>query len=74
VSFQGTVSALVGEAQGRVWLADAADPRAQVSWRTATGRYRNLGDAPAAAELVEPTLDDAYLLLRGATEPEAVAA
>jgi ABC-2 type transport system ATP-binding protein len=74
VSFQGTVSALVAEAQGRVWLADAGDPRAQVSWRTATGRYRNLGDAPAGAELVEPTLEDAYLLLRGATEPEAVAA
>jgi ABC-2 type transport system ATP-binding protein len=74
VSFQGTVSALVAEAQRRVWLADTADPRAHVSWRTATGRYRNLGDAPAGAELVEPTLEDAYLLLRGATEPEAVAA
>jgi len=70
VSFQGTVSALVREAQGRVWLADAADPHAQVSWRTATGRYRNLGEAPSEAELVEPTLEDAYLLLRGATQPE----
>ena len=70
-SFQGTVSALVAEAQGRVWLADAADPRAQVSWRTATGRYRNLGVAPPGAELVEPTLEDAYLLLRGATEPDS---
>ncbi len=76
VSFQGTVAELVGEAHGRVWLADAADPHAQVSWRTATGRYRNLGVAPTEAELVEPTLEDAYLLLRGATEPEreAVAA
>jgi ABC-2 type transport system ATP-binding protein len=70
VSFQGTVSALVTEAQGRVWLADVADPRAQVSWRTATGRYRNVGVAPPDAELVEPTLEDAYLLLRGATEAE----
>ncbi len=70
-SFQGTVSALVAEAQGRVWLADAADRRAQVSWRTATGRYRNLGVAPPGAELVEPTLEDAYLLLRGATEPDS---
>jgi ABC-2 type transport system ATP-binding protein len=73
VSFQGTVSALVAEAQGRVWLSDAADPRARVSWRTATGRYRNLGDAPAEADLVEPTLEDTYLLQRGATEPGTVA-
>ena len=70
VSFHGTVSALVAEAQGSVWLADAADSRAQVSWRTATGRYRNLGVAPSGADLVEPTLEDAYLLLRGAVEPE----
>ena len=25
---------------------------------------------PAGADLVEPTLEDAYLLLRGATAPE----
>ncbi len=72
VSFHGTVSALVAEAQGRVWLADAPDSRAQVNWRTATGRYRNLGVAPPGADLVEPTLEDAYLLLRGAVEPETV--
>ena len=30
-------------AVGRVWLADEADPRARTSWRTGTGRYRNLG-------------------------------
>ncbi len=71
VSFQGSVPALVREAHGRVWLGDAPDPRAQVSWRTATGRYRNLGDAPPDAELVEPTLEDAYLLLRGVTEAES---
>jgi ABC-2 type transport system ATP-binding protein len=71
VSFQGSVPALVQEAHGRVWLSEAADPRAQVSWRTATGRYRNLGDAPPVAELVEPTLEDAYLLLRGVTEAES---
>jgi len=71
VSFQGSVPALVQEAHGRVWLGDAPGPRAQVSWRTATGRYRNLGDAPPGAELVEPTLEDAYLLLRGVTEADS---
>ena len=35
-------------------------------WRTGDGRYRNIGDRPpAGAELVEPTLEDAYLLLLG---------
>jgi len=59
-----------------VWLADAAEPSAQTSWRTASGRYRNVGaHVPAGAELVEPTLEDAYLLLRGARNvDEAVSA
>ena len=47
-------------------LADTQDPRARLSWRTVTGRYRNLGDtAPTDAEIVEATLEDAYLLLCG---------
>jgi ABC-2 type transport system ATP-binding protein len=43
-----------------------------VSWRTGTGRYRNIGTrVPAGAEHVEPSLEDAYLLLRGRSpEPE----
>ncbi len=70
VRFCGPVSELVGQASGRAWLADGPDPRAQVSWRTGTGRYRNLGPlAPQGATPAEPTLEDAYLLLRGAPEP-----
>jgi len=75
VRFDGAVRDLVALAAGRVWLADAPDPRAATSWRTATGRYRNIGDAaPAEAELVEPSLEDAYLLLRGASAPDEEAA
>jgi ABC-2 type transport system ATP-binding protein len=71
VRFCGAVSELIGHAAGRAWLADGPDPRAQVSWRTGTGRYRNLGPlAPEGATPAEPTLEDAYLLLRGATEAE----
>ncbi|MET0740772.1 MAG: ATP-binding cassette domain-containing protein [Candidatus Nanopelagicales bacterium] len=71
VRFDGRVQDLVNEAAGRVWLADRADPRASASWRTGTGRYRNLGQtAPPDAELVEPSLEDAYLLLRGASAPD----
>ena len=32
---------------GRVWLADAPDPAARASWRTGTGRHRNVGDSRA---------------------------
>jgi ABC-2 type transport system ATP-binding protein len=71
VRFQGTVHDLVAQAEGRVWLADAPDPSAQLAWRTAAGRYRNLGQsAPIGAEVVEATLEDAYLVLRGATQLE----
>lgn len=71
VRFDGAVTELVARAAGRVWLADAPDPVARATWRTGTGRYRNLGAAPSAGgELVEPTLEDAYLLLRGASAPD----
>jgi ABC-2 type transport system ATP-binding protein len=71
VRFNGSVHDLVARAAGRVWLADRPDPLAQASWRTAAGRYRNLGQvAPSDVDVVEPTLEDAYLLLRGATAPE----
>jgi ABC-2 type transport system ATP-binding protein len=48
-----------------VWVADARSPGAQVAWRNGNGRYRNIGDAPGGAEVVEPTIEDAYLLLLG---------
>jgi ABC-2 type transport system ATP-binding protein len=74
VRYDGTVLDLVGRAAGRVWLADAPDPAATASWRTGTGRYRNLAErAPSGAELVEPSLEDAYLLLRAASLQGATA-
>ena len=65
VCFNGTVRELLRRADGCVWLADEPQPAAVSTWRTGTGRYRNLADpAPPGVELVEPTLEDAYLLLR----------
>ena len=65
IRYDGGVRDLVAQADARVWLADAADPTAHASWRTGSGRYRNIAErAPAGAHLVEPTLEDAYLLLR----------
>ncbi len=66
VRYDGPVTDLVGRAAGRVWLANEPDPAASVSWRTGTGRYRNVGGRIRdGAEQVEPSLEDAYLLLRG---------
>ena len=66
IRYDGPVTELVDRAAGRVWLADQPDPAATVSWRTGTGRYRNVAaQARAGVEHVEPSLEDAYLLLRG---------
>ena len=66
VRYDGLVTDLVRQAAGRVWLADEPDPAASVSWRTGTGRYRNIGTRVRDdAEHAEPSLEDAYLLLRG---------
>jgi ABC-2 type transport system ATP-binding protein len=63
VHFSGTPAELAGLAAGRVWEDDRQDPEAIRSWLTATGSYRHLGDPPAGAQVVDPTLDDGYLLL-----------
>ena len=72
VRYDGPVIDLTGQAAGRVWLADEPDPAAKVSWRTGTGRYRNVGTRVRDdVEHAEPSLEDAYLLLRGGSpEPE----
>ncbi len=63
--FDGTPKELADVARGRVWLAAERAPDAHLSWRTGDGRHRNIGSAPSGAELVEPTVEDGYLLLVG---------
>ncbi len=63
--FDGTPADLTGVADGRVWLSEVREPDSQVAWITGDGRVRNVGDAPPGADLVEPTIEDAYLLLVG---------
>jgi ABC-2 type transport system ATP-binding protein len=65
VLFNGTVVDLVRQAEGRVWLAQDRHPAARHAWRTGTGRVRNVGDPPPGVDLIEPDLEDAYLLLVG---------
>jgi ABC-2 type transport system ATP-binding protein len=58
VRYDGPVTDLVGQAAGRVWLADEPDPTASVSRRTGTGRCVNVGArVPDDVEHVEPSLD-----------------
>ncbi|WP_433046129.1 ABC transporter ATP-binding protein [Dactylosporangium sp. CS-033363] len=61
--FTGTPAELTAQAAGRVWTDPARSPAALAAWRTGEGAYRNIGDPPPGADLVQPTLEDAYLLL-----------
>jgi ABC-2 type transport system ATP-binding protein len=73
VRYDGSVRGLAEGARGRVWLAADRHPSARLSWRTGDGLHRNIGDAPPGVELVEPTVEDGYLLLVG-HEAQAAAA
>ncbi len=66
IRFDGTPADLARTATGYVWLSDQRDPGARLAWNTAEGRVRNVGDAPPGAQLIEPTIEDGYLLLVGA--------
>ncbi|MDN4163409.1 ABC transporter ATP-binding protein [Nocardioides abyssi] len=63
VHFSGPPAGLAALAAGRVWEDDRPDPRAVHSWLTPAGTHRHVGEPPAGAALVAPTLDDGYLLL-----------
>ncbi|MFF9165065.1 ABC transporter ATP-binding protein [Streptomyces longwoodensis] len=62
VRFEGTPAELTARAAGRVWSSALRDPAARAGWRTGTGTFRNVGDPPEGADLLEPTLEDGYLL------------
>jgi len=67
--FDGTPRDLASRAAGRVWISSAPDTGALRSWVTGDGDIRNIGVPPPSAEVVDPTLDDGYLLV--ATEETA---
>jgi ABC-2 type transport system ATP-binding protein len=73
VRFTGAPSELAGIARDRVWLAADRDPRAQLAWITGDGKVRHVGEPPAGAQLVEPTVEDGYLLLAGRIPEREVA-
>ena len=63
IGFDGAPGTLARLADERVWIDDHADEHAIRSWVTATGEVRCIGTAPFGTQLVEPTIDDGYLLL-----------
>jgi ABC-2 type transport system ATP-binding protein len=65
IRFTGTPSGLAALAGGRVWIAGERDSRAELAWVTSEGRVRHIGDPPAGAQLVDPTVEDGYLVLAG---------
>jgi ABC-2 type transport system ATP-binding protein len=73
VRFDGPVTELVAAAAGQVWQADHPAPDAVVSWRTGSGKHHVVGGPPPPDALpVEPTLEDAYLLMLGADAARAL--
>ncbi|MET7981636.1 MULTISPECIES: ABC transporter ATP-binding protein [unclassified Streptomyces] len=62
IRFEGTPAELTERAAGRVWSSTERDPSARAGWRTGSGAFRNVGDPPEGADLLEPTLEDGYLL------------
>ncbi len=68
IRFNGTPRELAAVARGRVWIDDQAHPSALRSWVTSDNHVRSIGTPPNGAQLVEPGIDDGYLML---TTPES---
>jgi ABC-2 type transport system ATP-binding protein len=63
VRFDGEPHGLATVAADRVWIDDEPTSGAVHSWYTGDGSVRCVGTPPGGAQLVEPTIDDGYLLL-----------
>lgn len=70
VKFDGTPPDLAHVAAGKVWMADDKPPSARIFWRTATGQYRAVGNPPDGADLIDPNIEDGYLMLVGSAALE----
>jgi len=66
VMFDGTPRGLIDLAKGKVWLTGDRPAGARITWRTASGEFRAVGDPPEGAALIDPTIEDGYLMLVGA--------
>jgi ABC-2 type transport system ATP-binding protein len=65
IRFAGPPDALARVAQARVWRHHGTPPSdARATWQLPDGSHRCLGAPPPDAQLLEPTLEDGYLLVR----------
>lgn len=65
VRFDGSVPELLATAIGRVHVGPTASTGAVTTWKTGTGLVRSVGGQPAPdSSVVDPSVEDAYLLLR----------
>jgi ABC-2 type transport system ATP-binding protein len=68
IRFDGTPADLARLASGHVWVDRSGTHDPTRSWVSADGTVRAIGSPPEGADLLEPTIDDGYLLLaRGLT-------
>ncbi len=71
IRFDGTVGDFIATARGSVHTDTGPSANALSTWRTGTGEIRSVGGRPASgATPTEPTVEDAYLLLRGQSSPD----
>lgn len=66
VRYHGTPEGLAKLAVGNVWLSSDRPTTARIHWRMASGHYRAVGDPPRNVEMLEPTIEDGYVMLVGA--------
>lgn len=74
IIFVGPPARLAAVATGQTWIQSAEPVGVQATWRQADGSYRCLGDPPPGADLIDPNLEDGYLLLQARATAEAEAA
>ena len=68
--FDGSVAELILLAAGKVHVGPEASHGALSTWRTGTGEIRSVGGRPTPGAVpVDPSVEDAYLLLRAAQQP-----
>lgn len=71
IRFDGTVADFIMTARGCVHTHTVDSVGALATWRTGTGEIRSVGGRPApGARITDPTVEDAYLLLRGRASVE----
>jgi len=67
IVFAGPPDRLAESARGHAWIQSDEPYGARAFWRQANGAYRCLGHPHPGATLVNPTLEDGYLLLQQPT-------